>query len=104
MKKNCLLLLCLLLPAVAVADSGDDHESAKRLREAGEIVSLEKLFADVRNRHSGRVFKIELEHERGQYVYEIEMVDDEGKVHEYFYDAGDGRLLWEETGDSGEHR
>ncbi len=102
MNKQCLFLLCLLLPAVAMADT-DDHEAAKRLREAGEIVSLEKLFADVRNRHSGRVFKIELEHERGQYVYEIEMVDDAGRVHEYYYDARDGQLLWEETGDDEEH-
>lgn len=99
MKKKGLLLLCLLLPAMAAADpDGDDHDDAKLLREAGEIVSLEKLFADVRQRHSGRVFKIELEYERGQYVYEIEMVDDGGKVHEYYYDARDGRLLWEERG------
>jgi len=94
------LVLCLILPASSSADSDDDHEAAKHLRDAGEIVSLEKLLADVRGRHSGRVLEIELERARDQYVYEIEMVDDGGKVHEYYYDARDGRLLWEETGES----
>ena len=99
MKRYALLLLCLLLPAVGSASS-DDHDAAKRLRESGEIVSLEKLLTDVHSRHSGRVLEIKLEIERGQYVYEIEMVDDEGKVHEYYYDAGNGHLLWEESEES----
>ena len=100
MKKHGLLFLSLLLPAVAAAADSDDHDAAKRLREAGEIVPLEKLLADVRNRHSGRVLEIELENKRGRHVYEIEMVDDDGKVHEYFYDARDGRLLWDEDEES----
>ena len=99
MKKHGLLLLSLLLPTLVIA-SADDHDKAKRLRDSGEIVSMEKLLADVRTRHGGRVLEIELEKERGQYVYEIEMVDDDGKVHEYFYDAKDGRLLWEEDEES----
>jgi len=102
MTRYALLILCLLLPVVSGA-SNDDHDEAKNLREAGEIVSLEKLLADARSRHSGRVLEIELEleHEHGMRVYEIEMVDDQGKVHEYYYDAKDGRLLWEEP-DHGE--
>lgn len=99
MKNLCLLFLSLL-PVVAAADI-DDHDTAKRLREAGEIVSLEKLLVDVRNRHSGRVLEVELENKRGQLVYEIEMVDDDGKVHEFFYDARNGGLLWEEDENSG---
>jgi len=99
MKKYCLLLLVLLLPAMAVADT-DDHDKAKRLRDAGEIISLDTILLDVRSRHVGRILEIELERKRGRYVYEIEIVDDAGKVHEYFYDARDGRLLWEETDES----
>ena len=99
MKKYCLLLLVLLLPVMAVADT-DDHDKAKRLRDAGEIISSDKILLDVRSRHVGRILEIELERKRGRYVYEIEIVDDAGKVHEYFYDARDGRLLWEETDES----
>ena len=100
MIKFIVLLFCLLLPAVSSAANSKDHDAAKHLREAGKIVSLEKLLTDVHSRHGGRVLEIKLEKERDQYVYEIEMVDDAGKVHEYFYDAGDGHLLWEESKES----
>lgn len=100
MTRYVLLILCLLLPVVSGA-SDDDHDAAKRLREAGEIVPLEKLLVDVRSRHGGRILEIELEYERDQYVYEIEMVDDDGKVHEYYYDARDGRFLWQESDHDG---
>ncbi len=96
MTRYALLFLCLLLPAIASADN-NDHDTAKDLFEAGDIVSLEMLLEDVRSRHNGRILEIELEIKKGQIVYEIEMVDENGKVHEYFYDAKDGRLLWEET-------
>ncbi len=96
MTRYALLFLCLLLPAVSGAGS-NDHNRAKDLHDAGDIVSLEMLLEDVRSRHNGRILEIELEIKKGQIVYEIEMVDENGKVHEYFYDARDGRLLWEET-------
>jgi len=95
MMRYVLFVLCLLLPVISGA-SDEDHDVVKRLLESGEIVSLEKLLTDARSRHSGRVLEIEVERERGQIVYEIEMVDEEGKVHEYYYDVKDGRLLWEE--------
>jgi len=60
------------------------------------------VLANVRARQSGRILEIELKNKRDQLVYEIEMIDDEGKVHEYFYDARDGRLIWEEYGESEE--
>jgi len=96
--KRVLLLCCLILPAISSA-SNDDHEAAKKLKEAGQIVPLEQLLLDVRTRHSGRVLEVELETKRDQHVYEIEMVDDNGKVREYFYDAANGHLLWEEDED-----
>ena len=85
----------LFLPVIGLADRMD-HDLAKELREAGEIVPLQSLLSDARSRHSGRILEIELEYKRDTLVYEIEMVDDDGRVQEYFYDARDGRFLWEE--------
>ncbi len=94
----------LLLPVTGYADKYD-HDLARDLREAGEIVPLQKLMADVRTRHSGRILEIELEYKRDILVYEIEMVDESGRVQEYFYNAKDGSFLWEEIQqDSEEHR
>lgn len=92
-------LLCCLDSLVAAASEGD-HEAAKRLRDAGNIVPLEMILEDARSRHGGRIIEIELEREHGVYVYEVEFVDEHGAVHEYYYDAGDGRFLREKQGET----
>lgn len=91
-----LIFACLVLPLAVNADRMD-HDLVKELREAGEIVPLQSLLPDARARHSGRIIEIELEYKRDLLVYEIEMVGDDGVVQEYFYDATDGRFLWEEV-------
>jgi uncharacterized membrane protein YkoI len=42
-----------------------------------------------------RVLVARLESERGRYVYEIEALNPEGRVRDYFFDAKTGRLLRE---------
>ena len=88
------LLLVCALAAPAVAD--DDHEEAWRLREAGTIMPLEQLLERVRADHPGRVIGVELEHEDGRRVYEIELLDEEGRVRELLFDAADGEFLGED--------
>ena len=98
-----LFLAMLLLPAIGHAEEAD-HDIAKHLRDSGEIVSLDKLIADVHTRHAGRILEVELQQKHDQYVYEFEMVDDDGLVNEYFYDAKTGELLWEEIQQGEEHQ
>jgi len=65
------------------------------LREAGKIVSLETILKDSRISQGGRVIEIELEKKHDEYVYEVEFVDTEGQSHEYYYDAENGKFIWE---------
>jgi uncharacterized membrane protein YkoI len=103
--KNVLVLFLAMLLIPASGQAGEaDHDLAKHLKDSGEIIPLDKLIADVHRRYAGRILEVELEQKRGQYVYEIEMVDDDGLVNEYFYDAKTGELLWEEIQESEEHQ
>lgn len=103
MKNSLVLFLAMMLiSAIGYADESD-HDLAKHLRDSGEIIPLDKLIADVHRRHAGHILEVELEQKRGQYVYEIEMVNDKGLVNEYFYDAKTGELLWEEIQEGEEH-
>lgn len=74
-----------------VAD--DDHERARRLKEAGDILPLERIIEEARRVHPGRILEAELETKRGSHVYEVEMVDDQGAVRELRFDARTGKLL-----------
>ena len=88
------LLLLVALGAPATADH--DHDDARRLREAGSIMPLERLLSSVRETHPGQVIGVELEHEHGRLVYEIELLDERGRVRELLFDAADGEYLGEE--------
>ena len=81
----------------AVAD--DDHEQARRLKESGQILSLEQILKAAQSVHSGRVLEVELDNEKGRYVYEVELLDERGEVWELYFDAANGKLIKRERED-----
>ena len=80
-----------LAAGVTAADVGP--REARRLRDAGAILPLEEILAVVADRQAGRVLETELEREDGRYVYEIELLDAGGRVHEFEVDAATARVL-----------
>ncbi len=86
----------LLLTGPATAD---DHEAIRGLVERGRILPLEQIIERARQRRPGRVLETELEHEDGQLVYEIELLDPQGFVRELYFDAATGAFLKEEEDD-----
>lgn len=88
-----IMAFATLLLAIAGAAVASGHDEAKSLRDAGQIMSLEDVLSGVREEHNGRVLEAELERERGQYVYEVELLDRDGRVRKLVYDAENGELL-----------
>jgi len=82
--------LLVLTPAGFARES---HDAAKKLKDAGEILPLEQVLAQVRRDRPGRVVETELEKEGRRYLYEIKVVDDRGVVYELKYDARSGERL-----------
>lgn len=94
------LLGVLLLAAAAVpAGADDDHITARKLRESGEIMPLEKIIERARAEKPGEVLETELDRKNGRYVYEVEIVDEAGQVWEIKLDAGTGALIKMERDD-----
>lgn len=92
---SVLLFSAAAVPAVA----DDDHVTARKLRESGQIMPLEKIIERARAEKPGEVLETELDREKGRYVYEIEIVDDAGQVWEIKLDAGTGALIEVERDD-----
>lgn len=90
------LALAVALPAALRAD--EDHERARALREAGEVLGLEEILGRARAQYPGRVIETELEYEGGRYIYEVELVDPQGIVRELRFDAKTGDLVGTERG------
>ena len=73
-------------------DLGPDE--ALRLRDAGTIVSFEKLNATALAKHPGAtISETELEEEYGKYIYQIEMCDAQGVEWDLELDAVSGQVL-----------
>ncbi|MDQ3203844.1 MAG: PepSY domain-containing protein [Pseudomonadota bacterium] len=73
-------------------DLGPDE--ALRLRDAGTIVSFEKLNATAVAKHPGStITETELEEEYGKYIYQVEMRDPQGVEWDLELDAVSGAVL-----------
>ena len=96
MKGRAILVLLVVVLGAPVLTGADhrNHDDVKRLRDAGEILSLEAIIEKYRqSRPAGRILEAELEQEHGRYVYELEILYDDGSVVELEYDAQTGELL-----------
>ena len=93
-----------LFPLVAVlgegsARAGEELEELRELHREGEIQSLEAVLKRARERvPEGRLVEAELHREEGRLLYEVEILDGDGVLHELFFDARTGEWLpdWEE--------
>lgn len=99
---SLVLVTVLIQSGRTMASPG--HDDARALHKAGDIVSLETVLASLRDIKQGRVIETELEEKHGRYVYELELVDTEGKVWEYYFDAKTGELLESEQEDGHKRR
>jgi len=93
-----LLLLAALTPALvpAYADNDDDHRERIRLDaavERGEILQLSEILERVRPDIEGKVLEIEFEYSKGSPIYEIYVLNDDGRRREYKIDARTARVL-----------
>ena len=85
------LVAAMLISGIAVGES-DQHES-RRLMEQGEILPLRKILDHLGREHAGRVLEVELERLHGRYIYEIELLGEDGRVLEYEIDAASGEII-----------
>ena len=76
----------------ALADDAAKPDVAEALK-SGEILPLDAIIKRTTDQHPGRVTEIELGGKSGRYVYEIDIVSDEGLKTELKLDAKSGALL-----------
>jgi len=92
-----LIMLLLVLSSLTVSScllAGDrDHDRAREAMEAGKILPLRTIIGKLDRDYPGQILEVELEHEDGQWVYEIKLLRDSGALIKLELDAGDGTLI-----------
>ena len=76
-----------------------EHDAVRAIKQRGDILSLDQILRQSDGQPAGRVLESELEQKDGRYVYEVELVDEQGRVREMKFDARTGEVLRQEQGD-----
>ncbi len=87
------ITLALMLALTSSQGLADDQDNALRLKESGQILPLEKILDISRKEVDGKVLEVELERKRGQLIYELEILDNNGQVWELKVNASNGKII-----------
>ena len=93
MKVVPIALMLAALLCTSAAQSAEDHETARRAVERGELLPLSRILAKAEKEYPGRVLEVDLDREKDRYYYEIEILLNDGRVIELTYDGRSGELL-----------
>ena len=78
--------------ALTFAEDAVTPDVAELLR-SGELLSQEAIIKRATEQHPGKVTEVELERKDGRYVYEIDIVGENGTKTEFSLDAKSGETL-----------
>lgn len=97
-RRRSLLAVAAALLAAAPwgvrADDDDDHEQAREALAQGLVLPLATVLAKLQEQGwPGQVLKVEFEHEHGHYVYEIRLLQSDGRVVKLDVDAQNAQVL-----------
>lgn len=70
-----------------------DHEQARAAVQAGQVMPLPRLLAQLQQTHPGQVLELELERDDGRWIYEVKLLQPDGQLLKLELDAGSGQVL-----------
>lgn len=68
----------------------DDYEDAYKARRSGDILPFSAILTEVRAAFPGEVVGVEFEREDGKAIYEVKVLQDNGRYLEVYVDARTG--------------
>ena len=81
----------------ALAGERADHDRARAAVQAGEVMPLPALLERVQRSHPGRVLRVELERDDGRWIYELRVLQADGRLLKLEVDARSAEVLEAET-------
>jgi uncharacterized membrane protein YkoI len=73
--------------------SHGDHAMALQALEQGRVLPLRTVLEKVERDYQGQALKVEFEQDDGRFIYEIRLLQSDGRMAKLKVDAVDGRVL-----------
>ena len=70
-----------------------DHALARQALEQGRVLPLRTVLEKIERDYQGQALKVEFEQDDGRYLYEIRLLQSDGRMVKLKVDAVDGRVL-----------
>ncbi len=83
--------MMLFVNSPIYADS--DHERAKKALESGQVLPLQDILQKISKDYPGQVLEVELDQEKGAWIYEIKQLSSNGTILKLDVDAKTGQVL-----------
>jgi uncharacterized membrane protein YkoI len=99
-----LMTLAMLSTGVSYAADNADHDRARQAVEAGDVLPLRTILERVEREYPSRVMEVELDREKGEWVYEIKLLRKGGALMKLKILARDGTILGSKEKQSKPHR
>ncbi len=90
---SLLVVSALAWHSGAAASDKGDHERALQAVQSGQVLPLVKVLALVEREHPGQVLEVELESEGQVWLYEIKLLQPNGRLTKLKVDARTGEIL-----------
>lgn len=87
------MLLAAAAWSVLPARADSDHDRARAAVVAGEVLPLPVILERVGRDHPGTVLEVDLERDKGRWIYELKLLRTDGGVLRLDVDASDGAVL-----------
>lgn len=91
------LMFSAIISLFSLASLAEDHDKAQELVKSGKILPLAIILQRLNKLEQGHILEVELERKKKRLVYEIELVNEQGIVIEYIFDAKTGDLIKEKV-------
>lgn len=88
-----LMMLAMSESGVGHAADKADHERARQAVEAGDVLPLRTILEQVERTYPGQVMEVELDREKGEWVYEVKLLGKGGALMKLKILARDGTIL-----------
>lgn len=88
-----LLAVAALTPLASLADGDHDHDRARAALQAGEVLPLPVVLERVSRDYPGNVLEVELEREKGLWIYELKILQSGGSLLRLKVDARTAELI-----------
>ena len=86
-------ITAVILLASSPIHAGSDHERARKAVEFGQVLPLQDILQKISKDYPGQVLEVELDQEKGTWIYEIKQLSSNGTILKLDVDAKTGQVL-----------